>query len=88
MPESWRMVRIWGAVPPRAAKILTGDREIGFVTSAAQSPRLLAERAGDGTVLLGEGSDGVGGGHESVDGRDAEILSAGFENDAPAARPG
>ncbi len=28
-----------GAVPPRNAKIFAGDREIGFVTSAARSPR-------------------------------------------------
>jgi folate-binding protein YgfZ len=35
-----------GAVPDRGAKIFSGDREIGFVTSAAQSPRL-------GAIALG-----------------------------------
>jgi len=35
-----------GNVPPRAAKIFTEDREIGFVTSAAKSPRL-------GSIALG-----------------------------------
>jgi folate-binding protein YgfZ len=35
-----------GAVPPRGAKIFSGDREIGFVTSATQSPRF-------GAIALG-----------------------------------
>ena len=35
-----------GAVPPRGAKIFVGDREVGAVTSAAQSPRL-------GSIALG-----------------------------------
>ncbi len=35
-----------GAVPPRNAKIFAGDREIGFVTSAARSPRF-------GAIALG-----------------------------------
>ncbi len=43
-------LRVEGAVPRRGAKIFTGDkeggREIGFVTSAAQSPRL-------GAIALG-----------------------------------
>jgi folate-binding protein YgfZ len=39
-------LRVEGAVPPRGATIFTGDREIGFVTSAAQSPRL-------GAIALG-----------------------------------
>jgi tRNA-modifying protein YgfZ len=33
-------VRIDGAVPPRAARLFAADRDIGFVTSAAASPRL------------------------------------------------
>ena len=65
-----------------------GDVGDAAADEAAQPPRLLAERAGDGTVLLGEGGSGVGGSHESVDGRAAEILSAGVEKAAPAARPG
>ena len=39
-------LRVEGAVPPRGAKIFTGDRDIGFVTSAAQSARL-------GAIALG-----------------------------------
>ncbi len=39
-------LRVEGAVPPRSAKIFTGDREIGFVTSAAHSPRF-------GAIALG-----------------------------------
>jgi glycine cleavage system aminomethyltransferase T len=39
-------LRIEGPVPHRGAKVFTGDREIGFVTSAAESPRL-------GTIALG-----------------------------------
>jgi folate-binding protein YgfZ len=39
-------LRVDGAVPARGAKIFGGDREIGFVTSAAQSPRL-------GAIALG-----------------------------------
>jgi folate-binding protein YgfZ len=39
-------LRVEGAVPGRGAKIFTGDREIGFVTSAATSPRL-------GSIALG-----------------------------------
>jgi len=35
-----------GAVPERDARIFTGDRDIGFVTSAARSPRL-------GSIALG-----------------------------------
>jgi aminomethyltransferase len=35
-----------GAVPARDAKIFAGDRDIGFVTSAAHSPRL-------GSIALG-----------------------------------
>jgi glycine cleavage system aminomethyltransferase T len=37
-----RLVRlqIQGDVPQRGAKVFSGDREIGFVTSAAESPRL------------------------------------------------
>ena len=38
-------VRIDGAVPPRAARLFAADRDIGFVTSAAASPRL-------GTIAL------------------------------------
>ena len=33
-------LRVEGAAPRRGARIFSGDREIGFVTSAAQSPRL------------------------------------------------
>ena len=33
-------LRLTGAVPPRNAKIFAGDREIGWVTSAASSPGL------------------------------------------------
>jgi folate-binding protein YgfZ len=32
-------LHVEGAVPPHGAKIFAGDREIGFVTSAAHSPR-------------------------------------------------
>ena len=32
-------LHVEGAVPPHSAKIFAGDREIGFVTSAAHSPR-------------------------------------------------
>jgi folate-binding protein YgfZ len=39
-------LRIGGAVPARGAKIFTGEKEIGFVTSAAESPRL-------GAIALG-----------------------------------
>ena len=39
-------LRVEGAVPPHGAKIFAGDREIGFVTSAANSPRL-------GAIALG-----------------------------------
>jgi folate-binding protein YgfZ len=39
-------LRVDGDVPPRHAKIFTADREIGFVTSAAQSPRF-------GAIALG-----------------------------------
>ena len=39
-------LRVEGPVPPRGAKIFGGDREIGFVTSAASSPRA-------GTIALG-----------------------------------
>ncbi len=39
-------LRVEGAVPPHGAKIFVGDREIGVVTSAAQSPRL-------GAIALG-----------------------------------
>jgi len=39
-------LRVEGDVPPRRSKIFTGDREIGFVTSAAQSPRF-------GSIALG-----------------------------------
>jgi folate-binding protein YgfZ len=39
-------LRVDGDVPPRRSKIFTGDREIGFVTSAAQSPRF-------GSIALG-----------------------------------
>ena len=39
-------LHVEGAVPPRGAKIFAGDREIGFVTSAAHSPRL-------GAIALG-----------------------------------
>jgi folate-binding protein YgfZ len=38
-------VRIDGAVPPRAARLFAAERDIGFVTSAAASPRL-------GTIAL------------------------------------
>jgi folate-binding protein YgfZ len=40
------LLRIDGAVPQPGAKIVAGDREIGFVTSAAKSPRL-------GAIALG-----------------------------------
>jgi folate-binding protein YgfZ len=39
-------LHVEGAVPPHGAKIFTGDREIGFVTSAAHSPRF-------GAIALG-----------------------------------
>jgi folate-binding protein YgfZ len=39
-------LRVDGAVPQRGAKIFSGDREIGFVTSSAKSPRL-------GAIALG-----------------------------------
>ena len=39
-------LRVEGDVPPRRSKIFTGDREIGLVTSAAQSPRF-------GSIALG-----------------------------------
>ena len=39
-------LRIQGEVPPRGAKILAGDREVGVVTSAANSPSL-------GAIALG-----------------------------------
>ena len=65
-----------------------GDVGDAAADEAAQAPRLLAEGAGEGAILLGEGSGGGGRSHESVDGRAAEILSAGFEKAAPAARPG
>jgi len=39
-------LHVEGAVPPRGAKIFAGDREIGFVTSAAHSPRF-------GAIALG-----------------------------------
>jgi glycine cleavage system aminomethyltransferase T len=39
-------LRVEGAAPARGAKIRSGDREIGFVTSAAVSPRF-------GTIALG-----------------------------------
>jgi folate-binding protein YgfZ len=38
-------LRIDGAVPPRTARLFAADRDIGFVTSAAASPRL-------GTIAL------------------------------------
>jgi folate-binding protein YgfZ len=43
-----RLVRLQidGLAPPRASKIFVGDREVGFVTSAAESPRL-------GAIALG-----------------------------------
>lgn len=39
-------LHVEGAVPPHGAKIFAGDREIGFVTSAAHSPRF-------GAIALG-----------------------------------
>ena len=33
-------VRVAGAVPPRGARLFAADRDVGFVTSAAMSPRL------------------------------------------------
>ena len=33
-------LRIDGAVPPRGARLLAADRDVGFITSAAESPRL------------------------------------------------
>jgi glycine cleavage system aminomethyltransferase T len=39
-------LRVDGGVPPRDAKIVSGDREVGRVTSAANSPRL-------GSIALG-----------------------------------
>jgi folate-binding protein YgfZ len=39
-------LRLDGAVPARAAKIFSEQREIGWITSAAQSPRL-------GAIALG-----------------------------------
>jgi folate-binding protein YgfZ len=33
-------LRVDGAVPPRGARLLAADRDVGFVTSAAMSPRL------------------------------------------------
>ena len=39
-------LRVEGAPPPRGAKVFAGDREVGFVTSPAQSPRL-------GAIALG-----------------------------------
>jgi len=38
-------LRIAGAVPPRGARVFAADRDVGFVTSAAASPRL-------GTIAL------------------------------------
>jgi glycine cleavage system aminomethyltransferase T len=39
-------LRVEGPVPPHSAKIFAGNREIGFVTSAAHSPRF-------GAIALG-----------------------------------
>jgi glycine cleavage system aminomethyltransferase T len=33
-------LRIEGPVPPRGARLFAADRDVGFVTSAAESPRL------------------------------------------------
>jgi glycine cleavage system aminomethyltransferase T len=33
-------LRIDGDVPPRGARLFAADRDVGFVTSAASSPRL------------------------------------------------
>jgi folate-binding protein YgfZ len=38
-------LRVGGAVPPRGARVFAADRDVGFVTSAAASPRL-------GTIAL------------------------------------
>ena len=37
-------LRIDGAVPERGARLFAGDREVGFVTSAAESPRRARSR--------------------------------------------
>ena len=39
-------LRIDGPVPQRGARLFAADRDVGFVTSAAESPRL-------GTIALG-----------------------------------
>jgi folate-binding protein YgfZ len=39
-------LRIDSAVPPRGSRLFAADRDVGFVTSAAESPRL-------GTIALG-----------------------------------
>ena len=39
-------LRIEGPVPPRGARLFAADRDVGFVTSAAESPRL-------GTIAMG-----------------------------------
>ena len=39
-------LRVEGPVPQRGARLFAGDRDVGFVTSAADSPRL-------GTIAMG-----------------------------------
>jgi len=39
-------LRIDGPIPPRGARLFAADRDVGFVTSAAESPRL-------GTIAMG-----------------------------------
>jgi folate-binding protein YgfZ len=59
-------LRIDGAVPARGARLFAGDRDVGFVTSAAASPRLGAIAMGyvhrdflaPGTTLEAEMRDG------------------------------